>query len=67
MRTKTEGIEPNDDVNEVTTHPEIRMQEQFIRQVKDASLPADQVLTQQNNNSQNNDTATRDSAPLFVP
>ena len=67
MKTRTEGIDLNDNVDESKTHPEIPMQEQFIRQVKDSSLPANQVLTQKNDSSQNNDTATRGSTPLFVP
>jgi len=65
MKTQIEGIDLND--NESKTHPEIPMQEQFIRQVKDDSLPANQVLTQKNDSSQNNTNDTRDSAPLFVP
>jgi hypothetical protein len=45
----------------------IGLQEQFIKQVKDDSLPAHQVLTQQNDSSQKEDRAPDDSAPLFVP
>jgi hypothetical protein len=37
-------------------------QEQFIRQVKDDSLPADQILTEQKE-----DLAPDDLPPLFVP
>jgi hypothetical protein len=67
MKTQTERIDLKDNIGDSKTHPEIPMQEQFIRQVKDSSLPANQVLTRKNDSSQNNDTATRGSTPLFVP
>lgn len=41
---------------------EIPLQEQFIKQVKDDSLPADQVLTEQKE-----DRTPDDPAALFVP
>jgi hypothetical protein len=67
MKTQTVRIDPNDDVKETKTHTDNLLQEQFIRQVKDDSLPANQVLTQQNDSSKNEDRGTGDSAPLFVP
>jgi hypothetical protein len=41
---------------------EIPLQEQFIKQVKDDSLPADQVLTEQKE-----DRTPEDPSSLFVP
>ncbi len=41
---------------------EIHLQEQFVRQIKDDFLPANQVLAQQKD-----ERTPDDPAPLFVP
>ena len=46
----------------VPPEQEIYLQEQFIKQVKDDSRSANQVLTEQKD-----DRLPDDSAPLFVP
>lgn len=53
--------------NEKTELTQIAMQEQFIKQVTDNSLPADQVLIERNDSVQNENRALNNQAPLFVP
>ena len=67
MKTQIELTSPKSTGNEPSDKAHIGLQEQFIKQVKDDSLPAHQVLTQQNDSSQKEDGAPDDSAPLFVP
>ena len=67
MKTQKELTNPQSIGDETSETAQIRLQEQFIKQVKDDSLPAHQVLTQQNDSLQKEDRAPDDSAPLFVP
>ena len=67
MKTQIELTSPKSTGNESSEKANIGLQEQFIKQVKDDSLPAHQVLTQQNDSLQKEDRAPDDSAPLFVP
>ena len=67
MNTQIELTNPQSTGNHTSEKAQIRLQEQFIKQVKDDSLPAHQVLTQQNDSLQKEDRAPDDSAPLFVP
>jgi hypothetical protein len=62
IESKTKIRDAKDDAHiflPEVVHP---LQEQFIRQVSDDSLPADQVLAEQKE-----DRASEDSASLFVP
>ena len=47
MKPKTKIMNVQNAGRGVLPEQEIRLQEQFIKQVKDDSLPADQVLTEQ--------------------
>ena len=67
MKTQIELTSPKSTGNEPSEKAHIRLQEQFIKQVKDDSLPARQVLAQQNDSLQKEDRTPDDSAPLFVP
>jgi hypothetical protein len=67
MKTKTKLINPQGAEEETSDIPQVRLQEQFIKQVKDDSLLADQVLIERNDSKQKEDRAPDDSAPLFVP
>jgi hypothetical protein len=67
MKTKTKLINPHGIATETSDQSQIRLQEQFIKQVKDDSLLAVQVLTERKDHKQKEDRATDDSAPLFVP
>jgi len=67
MKTQIKLTNPQSTGDETSETANIRLQEQFIKQVKDDSLPAHQVLTQQNDTLQKEDRAPDDSAPLFVP
>ena len=58
---------PRDADNENSVQPQIHLQEQFIKQVKDDSLPANQVLIERNENMQKGDRASDNSTPLFIP
>ena len=67
MKTQIELMSPKSTGNVPSEKTAIGLQEQFIKQVKDDSLPARQVLAQQNDSLQKEDRAPDDSAPLFVP
>ena len=56
-------MEPRTKVEEQEREPEkFRLQEQFVRQVEDDSLPAQEVLSEQQAGHE-----PADVAPLFVP
>ncbi len=67
MKTQIELMNTQSTSDDTSEKSQIHLQEQFIKQVKDDSLPAQQVLTQQNNSLQKEEHAPDDSAPLFVP
>jgi hypothetical protein len=67
MKTQIELRDTKDNDDETSDKGHISLQEQFVKQVKDDSLPAHQVLTQQTDRLQKEDRAPDDSAPLFVP
>jgi hypothetical protein len=67
MKSKAKLLNPQGSGEAPSGIPQIRLQEQFIKQVKDDSLLADQVLTERNESQQKEDRAPDDSAPLFVP
>lgn len=51
---------------ENTEQTQIGLQDQFIKQVTDNSLPADQVLTERNDSVQKENRTLNNPAPLFV-
>ena len=67
MKTQTKLIGPQDAGCETSGQLQVYLQEQFIKQVKDDSLLANQVLAEQSDSMQKEDRAYADSAPLFVP
>ena len=67
MKTQMILINPQAIDNKNSGQPQIPLQEQFIKQVKDNSLPANQVLTERNEHMQKEDRASDNSTPLFVP
>ena len=67
MKTQKDLLDPHGTGNDVPEKSQIYLQEQFVKQVKDDSLPAQQVLTEQNDILQKEDNAPDNSAPLFVP
>lgn len=62
FESKTKIRDANDDVRIFLPDVALHLQEQFIKQVRDDSLPADQVLTEQME-----DRTTEEPASLFVP
>ena len=62
VESKTKIRDANDDVRIFLPDVALHLQEQFIKQVRDDSLPADQVLTEQME-----DRTTEEPASLFVP
>jgi hypothetical protein len=68
MKTQPSSLGLQDAADENSTQPQIRLQEQFIKLVKDDSLPASQVLAEQNEHMQKGDRQGSDNlTPLFVP
>jgi hypothetical protein len=67
MKKRTRMIDPQREGGELSGEDRVRLQEQFIKQVEDSSLPASQVLTERNKSLQKDDRAPDDSAHLFVP
>jgi hypothetical protein len=67
MKTQIELIDTKGNDDETSDMGHIGLQEEFIKQVKDDSLPAHQVLIQQTDRLQKEDHAPDNSAPLFVP
>ena len=67
MKTQKDFLNPHGTGNDVSEKSQIYLQEQFVKQVKDDSLPAHQVLTDQNEVLQNEDNTPDNSGPLFVP
>ena len=65
MMTQKYFLDPQG--NKVSEKSQIYLQEQFVKQVKDDSLPAHQVLTERNDILQKEDNGLDNSAPLFVP
>jgi hypothetical protein len=62
MKPKVKTMDGQNVTNASLLEQEIPLQEQFIKQVKDDSLPANQVLT-----DQKQDHMSDDPASLFVP
>jgi hypothetical protein len=60
-------MSPQDADDQDSGKPLNRLQEQFIKQVKDDSLPANQVLTERNEHMQKDDRASDNSTSLFIP
>ncbi len=62
MKPKSKTMDAQNAGEGIPPKQEIHLQEQFIKQVKDDSRSASQVLTEQKD-----DRLPDDSAPLFVP
>ena len=62
MKPKVKITDRQDPGKQFLFERDIPLQEQFIKQVKDDSLPADRVLT-----DQKEDRTTGDQSALFVP
>ena len=62
MKPKMKTTEVQNAGKGILPEPEIHLQEQFVKQMKDDSLPANQVLTEQKD-----DRTPDDPASLFVP
>ena len=62
MKPKVKIMDGKSAGTEILLEQSVPLQERFINQVKDDSLPADQVLTQQKE-----DRTPDDQAALFVP
>jgi len=67
MKTTERSIVHQDADKEPMEQTLIGLQEQFIKQVTDNSLPADQVLIEQNDSVQKEKPAQKNQAPLFIP